>query len=644
MKPIKQRIVEPIDDPSVDVLVEGQFADAGWRGDAGWLAALSLEVLRTPTLDERGSDPARERNLKLVVGSWENSGALGWRDRALLIAYARLIGCGGKGAELEHLLTPVGSSGSADGCEVDHDRVARVFREHGADFEAALISGGWPGDYGGDAELNEVRSECRNGTVPARQAVPEIHRLMRMLVQHAKLDLAKVIDTSSLVGNGAGRTAPSPDAPWRVPDKLDRTKVDSTVPRSLTTWLIALGPTVLPLVLPEFRRQPNDACRAAFAFGVQDAIERWLYFVSGHWYNFSHVGPQLADAIEPLMDECELRGSTAGAEGAKLKRAWLWFARGTAEADPERIAGERQERILRAANEELARIRPLFARAALKPANTYARGEGHGLLAPGSARAPWEDFEWEREHFDTCVNLLYHLGGVWHGMKPLLLALRALACPSVAKDLRYWPEQRPPRVGEAPDELVQPPEPWSVVPASMINLFHAYVGKEQADDCELQELRGHLAAFCLRGLADRWPADERDRAAENGRQRTNDDMLERSPYWRLCLIRAAMALNINPEGKGHRLLDAASRLDPEPEVRDVAHEAYEKLRRAKGLPDNVSPRRSIMTALWWVRQAHLLALGVEIDADGAQRTRVKELTRTKDQERAEHQRSDIDNN
>ena len=42
-------------------------------------------------------------------------------------------------------------------------------------------------------------------------------------------------------------------------------------------------------------------------------------------------------------------------------------------------------------------------------------------------------------------------------------------------------------------------------------------------------LRGQLAAFCLRGLADRWTADERAAAEREGRQRTNDDMLERSP-------------------------------------------------------------------------------------------------------------------
>lgn len=645
MKPIKDRIVEPLDDPGIEVLAISLFSEAGWpKEDARWLAQVSIDVLRTPTLVTRGSDPAYERNLELVARSWKDSSALGLRNRALFIAYARLIGCGGNGATLALLLTSADAPESTVASVVDLAQLARTFREHGTDFEAALVSGGWPGDYGGDDALSGCESECMRGTIPAMQEVPEIHRLMRSLVEHANLDIAKVIDMGSLVAAGAPRSGPDPEVPYRVPAKIDRLKIERTAPRSLTAWLIALGPQVLTRVLPELRRAPNQEWLVALAFGVQDSIERWLCFVSKHWGNFGHVGPALAEATSPFMEELERHCAAPGASASRLREAWLWFARCTAEADLDRLTEERRERVVRAANEELARLRPLLARAALKPANPYAAGEGHGLLAPGSSRASWEEFEWEREHFETCVVLLYHIGGVWRGMKPLLLALRSLACPSVARDLRYWPEQRPTRAGAALDDLAQPPEPWAIVPAAMLNLFQAYVGREQAQDRDLQELRGQLAAFCLRGLADRWSADERKLAEVSGRTRTNEDMLERSRYWRLCLIRAAMALNINPEGKGHRILDAASRLDPEPEVQEVAREAYEKLRRAKGLPDNVSPRRSLMTALWWIRQAHLLELGVEIDADGAQRTRAKELTRTKDQERGEHQHSDNDNN
>jgi hypothetical protein len=78
----------------------------------------------------------------------------------------------------------------------------------------------------------------------------------------------------------------------------------------------------------------------------------------------------------------------------------------------------------------------------------------------------------------------------------------------------------------------------------------------------------------------------------------------------------------------------SSRIDPDADVRDAAHAAYEQMRRLKTMPENMSPRRAVMSALWWIRQAHLLELGIELDENGAQRTRVKELTRTKEFERA----------
>lgn len=644
MKKIKQKVVEPIDDADSKVLVTSQFIEAGWpREDSGWLAELCVEMLRWPSASAGESDRACELNTALAARAWKESSALGHRDLALLGVYARLIGCGGKGAGLATAITPRTTRTpvalTADG----RREIAATLRAHGADFERALVSSGWPGDYSDEFDLAGCQSESMRGVVPAVDEVPTLHRLMRSLVVDAQLDLGKVIDVGGLAGAGARRTGPDPEIPWRVPPAgKDRTIVDPPSPRSLTTWLIGLGPDALNPLARSLDSAPNDHWRAALAFGIQDAVERWLYFVSGHWTYFEHVGTPLAEAVRPICEHLDRACAGVPSPGGRLREAWLWFGRCAVMSDPAVLDDAHRERLVRAANEELARLRPLFARATKKEAYAYAAGQGHGLLGEGETRATWEEFEWERELFETCSVLLYHLGGVWAGMKPLLLAMRALACPSVAPDLRYWSELPSLGPGGTGHQREPPPEIWSIVPAVMINLFHAYVGREQSEDAELVELRGQLASFCLRGLADRWSADERAAAEREGRKRTDADMLERSPHWRYCLVRGAMALHVNPEGKAHRLLHAASRLDPDSDVRDVAHEAYEKLRRSKGLPPDVSPRRCVMTALWWVRQAHLLALGVEIDADGAQRTRVKELTRTKDQERAEQQRPTTD--
>ena len=148
-------------------------------------------------------------------------------------------------------------------------------------------------------------------------------------------------------------------------------------------------------------------------------------------------------------------------------------------------------------------------------------------------------------------------------------------------------------------------------------------------------MRGELAGFCLERLADRLKKAEREAAAQTNLPRTNEQMIEPSEWWRYCFVRAVSALGINPEGKGHRVLSIASEIDPDPRVRDAANQCYQQMRRGVKLPEGVSPRRAIMSALWWIRQAHLLGLGIQPDPDGAQRTRVKELARTRETERAD---------
>ena len=55
-------------------------------------------------------------------------------------------------------------------------------------------------------------------------------------------------------------------------------------------------------------------------------------------------------------------------------------------------------------------------------------------------------------------------------------------------------------------------------------------------------------------------------------------------------------------------------------------------RKKPNLDDGASPRRPLFEAFWWLRQAHLLTLGKEIDESGAMRTRRKELHRTREKD------------
>jgi hypothetical protein len=635
----RKRIVEPLDQPGIEAGVERQFVDAGWPAeDARWLTELCLGVRGTRRFQEAGSDPEVDHILRLVARSWVDAKPTASRNGALLVAFARLIDLGGAGAPPFRLESTCSAHTRAQ-TRALAKQLAGEFRKHAADFEGGLVEGGWPGTYD-QSEIEAVcRDKWRDGDHREVHGVPEVHLLIRALVEDAKLDLSRVIDQSALHAAGVARTGHLGTPPvWRAP-KLNRFEVERIAPRALTTWMFELGPTALAGLRDALAREPNDELCATLAIGIQDSIERWINSVVQHWTYFAHFGTALADVTEPLMLELEQR-LTANPENRLLRQAWIWFARVTAEADPERIPDDRCDRILLVANEELATLRKLLARA--RPKSPQPVGAETSQEEPKVADEvpPWVEFECAREHFETCAVVLFDLGNLWTGMKPLLLAMRSLACPAVSSDLRYWGEKPIARSGEAPKEFEQPPDPWAAIPTTMINLFHGFARFEQADDPQLEKLRGDLAAFCLRGLADRWTKAEREDAEKRGMKRTNENMLERSPDWRYCLIRAAMALNINPEGKGHRILHTASQIDPDPEVRAVAREAYEKFRRARGVPEDVSPRRMIMTALWWVRQAHLLALDVEIDADGAQRTRVKELTRTKEMERTDKEELD----
>jgi hypothetical protein len=668
--------VEPVDLPPLKQEAIAIFTDAGWGEDAKWLGPLALSVFKDADGDKVEpilGDCARH-NSEVVARSLRDAGGLHDRDRALLIAFARLCGCGDKSADLWHLQPsiedPPRPPRAPPGLE-EWRKIAAEFRANrphakGADFEGALVRTGWPGQYEPDAELGSWLTEYARGMIGRGERrsfyeLPTVVRLMHVLVDAAGLDLTKVINEGAVVSAGVPRWGPDPRQTMqlRVPNAPDLKPDSFKDAGSLANWVVGLGPRAIRLFFPVFETWKNDEYAGAMALGVRDVLEKWLLRASGHPTYFREGGPLLAEATRPYFDLLHKRCASAPAESAPAaRRAWLWFAWCTFEADPNSwnaLQSEIREGVLRAANEDISRVRKLLARARTRPLKGEERermlaalakcGEslppltpadlcqGHGHLLPADAdgpaeekqRTPWEEFEWEKDHLQTSLILLFQFGGVWRGLKPMLLAWRSLATPAVARDLRYWQET----------DREQPPQPWADLVAWPINLFHVYVGREQSSDPDLLRLRGELASFCLERLADRWTKAERDEAKRVGRSRSNDDMLERSPEWRYCLIRAAGSLGMNPEGKGHRILRVAADLDPEAEVRDAANQSYEQLRRNVGLPEEVSPRRAIMSALWWIRQAHLLGLGIQPDPDGAQRTRVKELARTKETERVD---------
>jgi len=287
----------------------------------------------------------------------------------------------------------------------------------------------------------------------------------------------------------------------------------------------------------------------------------------------------LGDRLEEHRDELPYLG------------AYWWAVLNVSAVDHDSLGPKEAARAAASAKEALGRLRHVAREAESDPET-----------------GPIRDFT---EHYGRAPFVIARCEGIWPAMKCLLLLLRALTVPAVASDLRT----------RAEEGLPPPPPRWSWVAENLLMLVHELARREQRADPGLVELRTELVRFCLDRLR------TRDRNAVEGNI-GNEDMIETNPAWRMCCIRAVRELRANPRRRGHHVLHWSFHNDPDEAVRHAAKTAYGEMTKGSRLPEDMSPRRPIFAALWWLRQAHLLALGVPIDKQGARRTRQVETRRT----------------
>lgn len=434
------------------------------------------------------------------------------------------------------------------------------------------------------------------------------------------------------------------------------------LPTQLSTWLQVLGPDIglrwfearlaWPSKLLASQRVALEAGR------LRDQLLAWQQYGGGGSPGMACVAvpvfERLMDTATDLSAEADPRFAAHRFRSGSSASERMWFAKAAYAGGGKAVGAGATARWVQIVKQEMAAFRPLFLAAGNDEApdgwqervrevlqlerkqppheevgKSWLRAERRGVAErtnDDSLLAAWERFERDREHFLACADQVFAHEGVWEGLRQLLIALRSLRAQSVASDLRYWDEPGHP----AEYKPRQPDELWRCIPAAFVAGFHAYVGVAQREDPELKVLRGQFAAWCLQGLVDK-DAKTRERVAA-GYQRVDSDMVDPSPNWRHARARAVKTLAIDPGGRGHAALKVASEIDPDPKVREVANDAYQSLRRGRGLPPDTSPRRAVLGAFWWLRQAHLLDLDPtqKIDAEGAQRTRRKELDRTKE--------------
>lgn len=556
--------------------------------DAHWLAGT---VLRAIDPSRSGCDLLSDRaNWRFEQLLRDCEQLHEQRDAGLLTVLALL--CGGKPP------WRVVTTGSVDeGWSLgDGERRGTVaeFVAHGLDVHRAL-AGGWP------PPLRDSWQQMFNGEDSTPFAT-----MRRLLLEAGAIDLPRLIPAGSLRRSAADGWHPPAGSGSRDGAVEWSDGVAWKDPAALRVWIHYEGAGVLSRFRDMLAEEP-EATLPDLARGILRELLSTIGLRRDrrHYLDFEHFGPDVRLGVLPLFEVLEQRMSTSSpALRAALRELWLIYFRLAFDGDSTPCPEASRKQALTLAREELERLRRVF------------RGAS-GVADDPAAR----EFLTERHHFDNCCTVLARHGSIWQCLKPLLLGLRQLTTPCVAPDLRFWHERG----------LDPVPTPWSHLPEMMAVVVHSFAAREQVEDPDLEALRTNFSAFCLERLVDSKQA-KRELAAEP-RPRTDEDLVERVPAWRYCMIRAVADLRANPEGRGHRTLHWSSTNDPHPEVCDAARQAYHTIRHARGLPERVSPRRAVMSALWWLRQAHLLGLGIEPDHDLAQRTREKELTRVKEAER-----------
>lgn len=207
---------------------------------------------------------------------------------------------------------------------------------------------------------------------------------------------------------------------------------------------------------------------------------------------------------------------------------------------------------------------------------------------------------------------------LWAVLRRLFLAAREVRARGVPRDLRTWDEH------DATFERV--PRPWNWVFDHIARVLELLLGPAIEQDPQLKELRREFAKFCLDRIKTR---DKVGKDTPVG----DEAFIEPNPVWRAAYVNAVKELHPNLGERGHHALTWSRDHDPDEDVRDAARSAAEVIRHDRGLPKNTSPRRSMFAAFWWLRQAHVVSLGDQLDQEGAQRTFRKEMRRQADLEK-----------
>ena len=311
----------------------------------------------------------------------------------------------------------------------------------------------------------------------------------------------------------------------------------------------------------------------------------------------------VARELIPFMELLDEKEPESSRERASLLKAWwrlsvviYYSGMGGLESG---LSDELRNRLVASAAKHMGMLRKVLR----ETPEDFARKDSTGALV--------YDF------YDKAFEVLLIFSTPWRCLKSLLLAFTEITVPAVASDLSYW----------AGSDREPPPHPYNQIPSWIgISMDPQNFRDELERDPHLQGLREEFAKFCLERLKTKKNDTNRSEKVSNY---ADGDFVEPRSIWRQCYVQALTALRVNPGGRAHRTLFWLSKNDPDKKVCELAKRAHRQIRhlnrRKPNLERGASPRRPLFEAFWWLRQAHLLVLGKEIDQADAMRTRRTEL-------------------
>ena len=393
---------------------------------------------------------------------------------------------------------------------------------------------------------------------------------------------------------------------------------DRIGPKELEFWFVwrfgdnekRFDKVKLGTLLEDFSGFPDDVLGDKI-LGLLNAIDNAMTIASWKLPFEERLDPLnegwkvVADELIPFLECLDEKQPELSNERSSLLKAW-WrlskliygWSNGGLESE---LSDELRNRLVESASRHIGILRSV-----LRDTPEVFESED----SPGS---PVSDF------YEKAFYALLVFAEPWKRLKPLLLAFTEMNAQAVASHLSFWNES-----GQE-----NPPYPYSQIPLWIgMSMYPQHLQKELQKDPHLQNLREQFAKFCLGKL--------RTKEKNKKSSYANGDFVEPRPAWRLCYVQALAALRVNPGGRAHRTLFWLLNNDPDETVKELAKRAHKQVRhldrRKPNLDEGASPRRPLFEAFWWLRQAHLMTLDVEVDRAGAMRTRRKELHRTRERD------------